>query len=663
MFDVVILGARLVDGTGAPERRADIGVTGGRISTIAPAGALTDSEATQRVDATGLVLAPGFVDPHTHYDAQLRWDPFATPSNVHGVTTVIGGNCGFTLAPIKPEHADYTRRMMSKVEGMPLAALEEGITWDWHTFAEYLDGFEGRIAVNAGFLVGHCAIRRYVMGEESVGNEATPEQIAEMAALLRSSIEAGGLGFSTTLSNTHSDGDGKPVPSRWATKDEVLALSAVVADHEGTTLEAIVQGCLDMFADDEIELLAQMSAAGQRPLNWNVLTVDSTVPQRIPRQLQAGDRAAELGGRVVALTMPAIVPMNMSFRNYCALFMIPGWGDVMGLPVEERMEKLRDPAVRVELNSKARSPEAGVFRRLASWGAYVIGDTYAPENDGLKTRKVGDIAAERGQETFDCLLDIVLADELRTVLWPIASDGDDESWRMRAELWDDPRAMLGGSDAGAHLDRMCGAPYTTRFLADVLRGRRLVSLERAIQLITEAPAQLFGLRDRGTVVEGAWADLVLFDPDTVAAEHATMVTDLPGDTARLTAGSVGVTHVFVNGVETVRDGAATGSTRISPMVRMFMPRSVRACACPTPASCSMGRAVRNASASCACRRTSPSGLRVLPTSLASMRLGPMPHVTVSPVSSRIVCLRRAAACRRSPCKRWVPVSSRYASSR
>ncbi len=559
MFDVKILGARLVDGTGAPERLADVGVHGGRITAIADPGAL-DGDAVSTIDGVGQVLAPGFVDPHTHYDAQLHWDPFATPSNVHGVTTVIGGNCGFSLAPIKPEAADYTRKMMAKVEGMPLAALEHGITWDWHTFGEFLDRFEGKIAVNAGFLVGHCAIRRYVMGEASVGEDATPEQIDRMVALLKSSIESGGLGFSTTLSHTHSDGDGAKVPSRWASNDEVLALSGAVKDHEGTTLEAIVSGCLDMFSDEEIELLAQMSAAGQRPLNWNVLTVDSRVPQRIPRQLEAGDRAKELGGKVIALTMPSIVPMNMSFGTYCALFMIPGWGEVMGLDRPQRIEKLQDPQVRAELNAKADSPDAGVFRRLSAWGAYVIGDTFSPDNDGLKMRKVSDIAKERDQTNFDCLLDIVIADELRTILWPIASDGDDKSWQMRADLWDDPRAMLGGSDAGAHLDRMCGAPYTTRFLGDVLRGRKLVSLERAVQLITEAPAQLFGLRDRGTIAVGLHADLVMFDPETIASEPATLVEDLPGDTARLTAGSIGMTRVWVNGVETVRDGIATGAT-------------------------------------------------------------------------------------------------------
>ncbi|MGZ4714454.1 MAG: amidohydrolase family protein, partial [Acidimicrobiia bacterium] len=388
----------------------------------------------------------------------------------------------------------------------------------------------------------------------------TPDEIAAMVRELETAIAAGGLGFSTTLSKTHSDGDGRPVASRWAGEDEVLALCAAVRGHEGTTLEGIIDGCLDQFSDDEIELFAKMSAAGNRPLNWNVLTVDSRVPERVTRQLSAADRAAELGGRVVALTMPVLVPMNMSFLTYCALFMLPGWGDVMNLPVPERMARLRDPETRAWMDRRANSDEAGVFRRLADWRHYVLGDTYAPANDGLKGRTVADVAAERGTAPFDTLVDIVLADDLRTILWPIAPDGDQASWDLRKDVWTDPRAMLGGSDAGAHLDRMCGAPYTTRFLGDMLRGRQLLPLERAVQMLTADPAQLFGLRDRGVVREGARADLVVFDPDTIGSEHATLVADLPGGTARLTAGALGVHHVFVNGVETAADNRATGAT-------------------------------------------------------------------------------------------------------
>jgi N-acyl-D-aspartate/D-glutamate deacylase len=559
VLDLLIRGATLVDGTGQPGRPADVGVADGRIAVIAEPGGITD-DATETFDATGFVLCPGFVDPHTHYDAQLFWDPLADPSNVHGVTSIIGGNCGFTLAPLKPEDADYIRRMMAKVEGMPLAALETGVDWNWHTFGEYLQRLDGHLGVNAGFLVGHCALRRYVMGADAIGNEATPEQLAQMVDLLGEAIEAGGLGLSTTLSRTHSDGDGQPVASRWASKEELVALCQEVGRHEGTTLEGIVNGCLEYFDDDEVTLLTEMSAAASRPINWNVLTVDSKRPDQPWHQLDAATTAADQGGRIVALTMPVLVPMNMSFRNYCALNMLPGWGDVLNLPLDERMAKLRDPAVRTTMDERAHSDEAGVFARLTDFGNYVLGDTYSPANEGLKGRVVADVAAERGDANpFDTLVDIVLADELQTVLWPRPTDNDDASWKLRTEVWADARAMLGGSDAGAHLDRMCGSSYTTRFLADCLRGRQLVPLERAVHMITQVPAELFGLRDRGVVREGWAADLVVFDPDTIDAGHATLLKDLPGDSARLTADATGIVRVWVNGVETVRDSAATGA--------------------------------------------------------------------------------------------------------
>ena len=232
----------------------------------------------------------------------------------------------------------------------------------------------------------------------------------------------------------------------------------------------------------------------------------------------------------------------------------------MSLPVPERMDRLRQPEVRAHLLARAHSPDAGVFARLTDFAQYVIGDTWSAENDGLKGRVVADIAAERGVEPFDALVDIVLADDLRTVLWPIPTDGDDASWQLRTEVWADDRAIIGGADAGAHLDRRCGSSYTTRFLGDCLRGRKLVPMERAVEMMTSAPAELFGLRDRGRVVEGGHADLVVFDPERIGAEHATLVHDLPGGTARLTAGSHGVVRVLVNGVVTVVDDEATGAT-------------------------------------------------------------------------------------------------------
>ncbi|MFD7540620.1 amidohydrolase family protein [Streptomyces sp. NPDC059819] len=561
MLDHLIKGATLVDGTGAPARRADVGIRGGRIAVIAAPGTVTE-EATSSEDATGLVLAPGFVDPHTHYDAQLFWDPYATPSMNHGVTTVAGGNCGFTLAPLnpgRPEDADYTRRMMSKVEGMSLKALEDGVSWGWSTFDEYLRSLDGRIAVNAGFMVGHCALRRHVMGPDAVGGQPTPEQLDAMLALLHDAMAAGAWGLSTTQSSTHSDGDGKPVASRHAEPAELLALSRAVGEHEGTQLEAIVAGCLDQFADDEIELLVEMSAAAGRPLNWNVLTIDAAVPERVPRQLVPSERARKAGGRIVALTMPILTPMNMSLGTFCALNLIPGWGEILALPVPERIARLLDADVRAEMLRRADSKEAGIFRRLANFGRYVIGDTYSPENEGLSGRVVQDIAAERGIDPFRCLVEICANDRLRTVLWPMPTDNDPATWALRRETWEHEDVLLGGSDAGAHLDRMCGAPYTTRFLGDCLRGRRLVPLERAVQMLTDDPARLFGLRERGRIEEGFHADLVLFDPERIEAGPATLVHDLPGDSPRLDSKAIGVVSVRVNGVETLRDDRVTGA--------------------------------------------------------------------------------------------------------
>ena len=559
MLDLAIRGGTIIDGTGSPGRQGDVGVTDGRIVAVGAAGHL-DEVAAETFEADGLVVAPGFIDPHTHYDAQLFWDPLASPSNVHGVTSVVAGNCGFTLAPLHAADADYLRRMMAKVEGMPLAALEHGVDWQWETFADYLGRLDGRIGLNAGFMVGHCALRRYVMGADAVGNEATPAQVEAMVGLLHESIDAGGLGLSTTRSSSHSDGDGQPVASRHASRDELLALCEAVGEHEGTFLEGAFEGGLDKFSDDEIDLVAAMSAAAGRSINWNVLTVDSAAPDRVPRQLEAADAAAAQGGRVVALTMPVLVPMNMSFGTFCALWLMPGWGEVMRLPPADKRARLADPEVRRALEAQSHSEAAGVFRRLAGWDRYVIGDTYSAANEGLTGRVVGDIAAERGQEAFDTLVEIVAHDDFRTVLWPMPTDNDDESWRMRQRAWDDPRVMLGGSDAGAHLDRMCGSTYTTRLLADCLRGRRLATVERAVQMLTQAPAQLFGLTGRGTIAEGNHADLVVFDPETVGAESARLVEDLPGGSARLTAGSEGMVRVYVAGEATVEHDKATGAT-------------------------------------------------------------------------------------------------------
>jgi N-acyl-D-aspartate/D-glutamate deacylase len=555
MLDLLIRDAEIVDGTGAPARRGDVGISDGRIAAVGD----VDDLATKTVDAQGLTLAPGFVDLHTHYDAQLFWDPTASPSVQHGVTTVFGGNCGFTLAPVAADQQDYLTRMLARVEGMPLDALRAGLDWQWASFGDWLNRFDGRIAVNAGFLVGHSALRLAAMGEDAVGGQATPAQVDRMVELLHEALASGALGFSTSQSQTHNDGSGQPVPSRSATRDELLALAAGVRDHPGTTLEAIIPGCLQGFTDDEIALLTDMSVAADRPLNWNLLGVSAANPAGHQGQLRASEVAAERGGRVVALTLPHAMQIRLSFLTGFVLDGLPGWRDTMHLPVPERLAALADPEVRRRLNDGAQSKDAGMLRGLANWQRLIIVETFAPENADATGRSVGEIAAARGGEPFDTLLDIVIADELRTGLTPAPFGDDAADWRLRAEVWRSPHAVIGGSDAGAHLDMMCGAIYTTSLLGHGVREHQVVTLEEAVRLITDVPARLYGLAERGRITPGWHADLVLFDPATIDHGPERTRYDLPAGAPRLVADARGITSVLVGGVEVCRDGVATGA--------------------------------------------------------------------------------------------------------
>jgi N-acyl-D-aspartate/D-glutamate deacylase len=558
MSDLVLRGGTIVDGTGAPAFTGDVVVNDGRVVAVtgtAPRAGTGDTGAATVVDVEGLVVAPGFVDVHTHYDAQLLWDPTASPSPLHGVTTVFGGNCGFALAPASSEHADYLARLMARVEGIPLAALEAGVPWDWTSYGDYLSRFDGRIAVNAGFLAGHSAMRRMVMAERASTDAATESDVAAMEALLREALDAGALGFSTSRASTHNDGDGVPVPSRHASDDELLRLAAVLGDFDGTQLELIVQGCLNGFTDDEVTLLAALSRAADSPVNWNVLSVRAGGNH--DRQLEASTRVAELGGRMVALTLPGTGGgTRLSFLTGFALDGLPGWRETLGLPVPARIAALGDPEVRLRLAAGARSPEAGVLRSLAAWDRMMIVETDGPHSG----RMVGELAAETGASPFDTLLDIVVADALRTGFSPVFPPEPDEVWEMRGAVWRDPRTVIGGSDAGAHLDMMCGAVYSTYLLGVGVRERGLLTIEEAVHQLSDVPARLYGLRGMGRIAEGSCADLVVFDPATVGPLPSRTRDDLPGGASRLYAEATGMHHVYVNGVEICADGRFSGAT-------------------------------------------------------------------------------------------------------
>jgi N-acyl-D-aspartate/D-glutamate deacylase len=553
MFDVIIKGGDVIDGTGRARRRADVAIQDGRIVQV---GSVT-GEAASTVDAAGKVVAPGFVDVHTHFDAQVFWDSALTPSPLHGVTTALAGNCGFTIAPLTDDPADgeYLMRMLARVEGMPLESLREGVPWSWRSTAEYLDAIDGSLGINAAFMVGHSALRRVVMGQEATGREATPDEIAAMTRLLHEGLDAGGLGFSSSWARTHNDADGHMVPSRYASAAELIHLAGVAGQHEGTSLEFIPQ-VGPRFEPWAMDLMADMSATAQRPLNWNILTVSATNVDDAFARLGAGDVARAKGGKVIALTIPHSFGVRLSFASGFVLDAMPGWEEAMLLPRAEKLALFRDKAARDKLDELAQSP-GNPMGTLANWSTKLIYDVVADENKQYEGRLVGEIAEEQGRSPWDTLVDIVLADELLTSFGTVPVRESDDDWKARLGVWRDGRAVIGASDAGAHLDLLASFNYATVLLGEAVRERQLLDLEEAIHLITEVPARLYGLVDRGCIAEGAHADVVVLDPATVGSDEVAMRFDLPGGAGRLYAGAQGIEQVFVNGSAVVRDGVLT----------------------------------------------------------------------------------------------------------
>jgi len=553
MLDTLIRGGTLIDGTGAPRRNDDVGIRDGRIVAV---GDVSEA-ARDEIDARGRVVCPGFVDVHTHYDAQVFWDPDLSPSCYHGVTSVFGGNCGFSIAPLTDESGEYLMRMLTRVEGMPLESLEQGVPWDWHSFAEYLDRLEGGLALNAGFMVGHSAIRRAVMGSESVGRGASEDELEQMKQLLSDSLAAGGMGFSSTWSSTHNDADGRPVPSRWADKHELVALCEVVGRHPGTSLEFIPG--VGAFGEKELSAMTDMSLAARRALNWNVLVVQGFNVETWQAQLAASDYAAERGAKVVALTPSQVISVRLNFRSGFVLDSLPGWAEVIALPHEEKKKALADPSLRKRLDERANSDEAGIMRAIAVWENIEIAETFETANQDLVGRRIGEIAAEQGKAPFDCLLDLCLSEDLKTSFMPMVPGDDEASWKMRGEIWKDPRTVVGASDAGAHLDMINTFMYSTALLGPGVREHGLITLEEAIHQLTDVPARLYGLTERGRIALGWHADIVVFDPDRVGHSEIYTREDLPAGAARLYSDAHGIKHVLVNGAPIIRGSELTGA--------------------------------------------------------------------------------------------------------
>ena len=551
-FDLILKGGRVVDGSGLPGFTTDVAIRDGRIARMGR----VDAPARRVWNADGLVVAPGFIDVHTHYDVQLDWDPLATPSAWHGVTTVLAGNCGFTLAPARPEDVDWLAGMLTRVEGMSRAALAAGWSFEGGGFADYWRRLEGRLGVNVGSYVGHSAVRRYVMGEQASERTATAAEIAAMQELVRQAMREGAVGFSTSQVEVHRGEDGRPVPSNHAAPEEIVALCAVLAEFDRGAVEIIPRSFSEGYDEADRRLLLEIYRASGKPVELNPLIPSNTHPFGWKHGL---DWVREENARGARFHPMCSVNRLEAHLRLCDTFLfdeIETWREVLCLPEPRRSQALRDP----ELRERMAVDLADSSRRSFTIdpAILVVEEAFTPANAALVGRGVAEIAAERGVSALDCFLDLSLSEGLRMNFEAASNPLAQEFIRNlnRAALAE-PFVMPGSSDGGAHLATFSGADYSTRLLSEWVPGS--LTLEQAVHRLTGMPAMVHGLADRGFVRVGARADLVLFDPTRLRAGKARLVEDFPARSARYVVDAEGYEGVIVNGVPVMEKGAATGA--------------------------------------------------------------------------------------------------------
>jgi N-acyl-D-aspartate/D-glutamate deacylase len=559
VHDLVIDNATVIDGLGSPAREGGVAVLDGRIAAVGR----DLGPARERVDAQGLVLAPGIVDIHTHYDAQLTWDPFATPSTALGVTTVVIGNCGFTIAPCRAADRDLILRNLTHVEGMSLDALRAGVRWDFETYPEFLDAME-RLGVvpNVASFLGHSSLRTYVLGGESTRRAATTTEIAEMRRLLVEALRAGAIGFATSTLEQHNGENGIPMPSRLADEREMLALTGALGEV-GRGVFMLTKGMTST-----IPWLERIAAANGRPVMIAAMFVDPGDPARVFRELEeigtARGRGRELWAQV------GCFPLGMEFtlRHPYPLEAFLAWRPAIEARGEAEYRRiLGDPSFREKLKAEAAIP--GVPNRFSdkTWAHLAIQTVTRAEHRALVGRTIAELARESGRDPFDVFLDFGLDGELDAMFDCKLFNTDEDEVR---KLLRHPHAAVALSDAGAHLSFLCDAGFGLHLFGHWVRERGDLTLPEAVKRVTRDVAAAYRIADRGRLAAGAWADLLLFDPATVARGPRRRVHDLPTGASRLDTPAVGLHGVWVNGVRTVDErGVVRDCGRPGRLLRDF----------------------------------------------------------------------------------------------
>ena len=554
MHDMLVYGGTIVDGTGEPGRTANLAVTDGRISYIG-----TDRvEAKRSIDASGLIVAPGFIDAHTHYDAQITWDPWVRPHSQHGVTTSICGNCGFTLAPVTQESLEYLVPMLAKVEGIPHQSLVEGAKLEWNSTAEMLDYLDGKVGVNIGFMTGHSTLRAHVLGARATSDDVTQAEIDAMEVLLREALDQGSLGFSSSRAETHKDHEGEDVPSLHSSREELLQLMSVVKDYEGT-FTGYVQ-TIRAVTEDDMRALAEVSLASNRVFSWPLLTPGMMSNEIMLNQMSATDFARSLGAELRVQAPSCPINNYTNFKSGLGYDQFPGiWNSIYRKDHAGRVAAFADQGMRATLEADAELiPDDRGTKFLAKWATFEIQSVKSEKNNVFVGRMVGDIAAEQGKTPMNALLDIAVEDDLETVYLQVdANRNERDLWALIVRNMRDDRTIWGGDDGGAHLDQLEAYSHGTHFIQKAVREYGLIPIEEAIHHFTEVQARFMGLKDRGVLAEGMNADIVIFDLDAVEPLPVELRADFPAGGERLYTGAKGFTHVIVNGTPIIKDNEYT----------------------------------------------------------------------------------------------------------
>jgi len=548
-YDLLIRNGKVVDGTGASARVADVAISGERIAIVG-----TANEGAKRViDADGLVVAPGFIDPHTHYDAQICWDGALTPSSWHGVTSVVMGNCGVGIAPCRPQTREIAMRDLVNVEAIPFEVLQAGITWDWETFPQYLDAAARRkSALNLAFLAPLTPFRHYVMGEASMERAADDSELSKIKNLLGAAMDAGAFGFSSTLLNQHLGYEGRPLACRNASREELKAYCNALRERGKGAIEIAMTKQIGVMDDPELELLDFMLAESGRPITFIAMFDRDDISEALRTSLRKAAPMIARGARPQTSPLPLTREVNM--RNPFSFAGFPAWKRVFQDKSKEAQAAVyRDPAFRAAFRKDLEKP-AG----FGNWARITVHEVKNSKLKSLEGRTVAEIAAERGVDGVDALLDVTLEDDLDNEF--TMQSFNTRADRM-AEIMRNKDMLLGLGDGGAHLDMLCDSGYPTYVLGTWVRERKVLSLEEGVRRMTSDPADFFGIRDRGRLQPGLAADVVIFsEKDIASGGRPERLYDLPGGAKRMVMRSRGVEYTIVNGAVTWEGGKLTGAS-------------------------------------------------------------------------------------------------------